>query len=301
MCKNILLPSLTVSGLLLSGCGSATTVDGSPDSAASLRARLPQAIRQAGLLRIGSNLNYAPVDFKGADGSAAGLDPELAQALGAFLGLRVQIVDMPFDSLIPAVQAHRIDLAMSAVIDTQQRQTGTDDSGQQVNPGVDFVDYFLTGTAILVKAGNPLAIASLDNLCGRTVALQRGTIQEQIADGQKNVCAKSGKDLRIDLFDTDGQALAEVDSGVAAADLNDYPVAAYNTDHSRGGDRYQMTRSLLQSSLYGITVDKSEPDLRDTLSKALEQLVHNGEYERILTKWNVHDGALAGVEVNRGY
>ncbi len=299
MHRNVLPPVLTVSALLLSGCAGAASA--APDTAAGLRAKLPAAIRKAGVLRVGSNLNYAPVDFKGADGEPAGVDPELAQALGSFLGLKVQISDMAFDSLIPAVQSRQIDLAMSAVIDTQQRQTGTDATGRQVDTGVDFVDYFLTGTAILVKAGNPQEIKTLDQLCGRTVALQRGTVQAQIALRQQSICTRTGKALRVDQFDTDGQALAEVDSGAAVADLNDYPVAAYNTDPARGGDKYQVTGALLQTSPYGITVAKSDPALLDVVSRALDLLIRNGGYDQILTKWNVHGGALSAAAVNTGF
>ncbi|WP_063774922.1 ABC transporter substrate-binding protein [Kitasatospora azatica] len=290
---------LGVGGLLLAGCGSATGT--TTDPGAALRAKLPASLRSAGALRIGSNLNYAPVDFKGSDGTPAGLDIDLANALGAYLNLRIQFVDRPFAQLIPAVQNHELDLAMSAVIDTPQRQSGADDNGRQANPGVDFVDYFLTGTAILVKAGNPQSIVNLDGLCGRTVAMQRGTIQAEIAARQVAACTKVGKSLTIDLFDTDEQALAEVASGKAVADLNDYPVAAYNTQPDRGGDRFQVTGAMLQTSPYGITVNKADNALRDVLAKAVDQLIRNGTYDKILTKWNARNGAVPVSEINGGF
>ncbi|WP_280668288.1 MULTISPECIES: ABC transporter substrate-binding protein [unclassified Kitasatospora] len=285
--------------LLLAGCGS--TTGAAADPGAALRTQLPKAVRSAGVLKIGSNLNYAPVDFKDTNAAPAGLDPDLANALGSYLGLKVQFVDMSFDKLIPAVQSGQVDLAMSAVIDTQERQTGADDNGKQVNPGVDFVDYFETGTTILAKTGNPLGITTLDNLCGHTIALQGGTIQAEIAARQQTACGRAGKPLQVDLFATDDQALAEVSSGTAVADLNDYPVAAYNTDPSRGGGQFQVTGSILQPSPYGITVNKSDPELRDVLSKALTELIRDGDYDKILTKWNIPGGAVADAQVNGGF
>lgn len=284
--------------LLLAGCGSAT---GAANPGAALHAQLPKAVRAAGLLKIGSNLNYAPVDFKDSVSAPAGLDPDLAAALGGYLGLKVQFVDMPFDQLIPAVQSGRIDLAMSAVIDTQERQTGANDTGKQVNPGVDFVDYFETGTTILVKSGNPVGVSTLDGLCGHTIALQGGTVQAEIAARQQTACGRSGNPLKVDLFSTDDQALAEVAAGSAVADLNDYPVAAYNTDPSRGGGKFQVTGTILQPSPYGITVNKSDPNLRDVLSTALTALIRNGSYDRILNKWNIQGGAVADAQVNGGF
>ncbi|MDH6133008.1 polar amino acid transport system substrate-binding protein [Kitasatospora sp. MAA4] len=285
--------------LLLAGCGS--TAASTTNPGAALRAQLPKAIKSAGVLRIGSNLNYAPVDFEDQNATPVGLDPDLAAALGSYLGLKVQFDNMPFDKLIPAVQSGQIDLAMSAVIDTQQRQTGADDNGHQVNPGVDFVDYFETGSTLLVKAGNPAGISTLDNLCGHTVALQSGTIQAQIVARQQTACARSNRPLKVDLFDTDGQALAEVANGTAVADLNDYPVAAYTTDPSRNGGQFQVTGSLLQPSPYGITVAKTDPTLRDVLSSALNQLIRNGSYDKLLTKWDMHDGAIPDAQVNGGF
>ncbi|MER8184603.1 ABC transporter substrate-binding protein [Kitasatospora sp. NPDC094015] len=293
-----LLAALGAGGLLLSGCASAEVGPGGGQS--GLRARIPEQIKKAGLLRIASNLNYAPVDFKGADGNPAGIDPELAAAIGRYLGLKVTFVDMPFEKVIPAVQAKEVDLAMSAVIDTKQRQDGTDEYGRQKNPGVDFIDYFMTGTSILVRTGNPLGINNLDSLCGRTVAVQRGTVQDELAQRQTAACTKLGKPLQIHSLDTDDKALAEVAAGTAAADLNDYPVAEYNTKSADRGGRFQLAGGYLQPGPYGITVNKESADLRYVVSKALDQLIRNGEYDKLLAKWNVESGAVSSAVVNGG-
>ncbi|BFV60859.1 ABC transporter substrate-binding protein [Kitasatospora sp. CMC57] len=284
--------------LTLAACGSVGPA--TPGSKSDLRARLPQSVLDAGVLKIASDLNYPPVDFKAGDGSPTGVDPDLAAALGAYLGLRVQFVDLPFAEVLPAVQDGKADLAMSAVIDTRRRQLGTDDTGKQTGPGVDFVDYFVTGTSILVRQGNPLGIGSLDDLCGRTVALQRGTVQDEIAELQTGACTRIGKPLRIHRLDTDDQALAELASGAAVADLNDYPVADYNTRTGRGKGTFQVTGGQFGASPYGITVRKDRSALRDVLAKALDQLIRNGEYDKVLAKWNVQGGAVTSAVVNGG-
>ncbi|MER5642536.1 ABC transporter substrate-binding protein [Kitasatospora sp. NPDC002227] len=292
--------ALGAGGLLLAtGCGS--TVSPGARSAVDLRARLPQSVKAAGKLRIGSDLHYAPVDFTDGGGAPAGLDPELAAAVGAYLGLKVEFVDLPFDRLIPAVQSRQLDLAMSAVIDTRQRQDGVDENGRPTGPGVDFVDYFITGTSILVKKPNPLHVGSLDDLCGHTVALQRGTIQDGIAARQTAACDKLAKPLEIHQLDTDQQALAEVASGAAAADLNDYPVAEYNTHSAQGDTGFELTGTQLSTSPYGLTFNKDDTALRDVIAKALDRLIRDGSYEKILTKWNVHPGAVQGAVVNGGH
>ncbi|GAA4876467.1 ABC transporter substrate-binding protein [Kitasatospora terrestris] len=283
--------------LLLGACSAPTSP--ADRTAAELRARVPQPVRAAGVLRIASDLNYPPVDFRTPEAPWAGLDPDLAAAIGNYLGLKIEFVNMPFDQVIPSVQQKKIDLAMSAVIDTRRRQEGTDDNHQQVDPGVDFIDYFMTGTSILVRNGNPLGISSLDSLCGRTVAVQRGTIQAEVGRRQINACLKVDKPMKLHELETDALAQAEVSAGTAAADLNDYPVAVYNTAPERGG-RFAMVGAYGQSSPYGITLNRRDTELRDVLAHTLDQLIRNGDYDRILTKWGVQRGAVTSAVVNGG-
>ncbi|MQS16592.1 ABC transporter substrate-binding protein [Streptomyces kaniharaensis] len=291
------LAAAGLSGLLASGCAATPAP---PNASSTLRSRLPQAIRDSGELRIGSYLNYVPVDFKDPGGAPAGLDLDIATALGSYLGLRVRFVDMAFNDLIPAVQAGKLDLAMSAVIDSRDRQQGKDAAGRITNPGVDFVDYFMTGTSILVKAGNPLSVSTLDSLCGHTIAVQGNSVQIKVAKKQSAACARTGKPLRVDSVDNDDQALAEIASGTAVADLNDYPGASYNTTAPDRKGRFQLVGNYRESDLYGIAVSRNQKELPDILFRALNQLIGNGTYQKILDKWNLGGGAVISATLNAG-
>jgi polar amino acid transport system substrate-binding protein len=292
--------ALAVAGaLLLTGCGSDGPAAAS-DPVKDIRAKLPKAQRSAGVLRIGMDVNYAPVEFRGQDGKPAGLDPELATALGRILDVRIEFVDTSFDKLIPNLQGKQFDVAMSALSDIRQRREGLDENGKQVNPGVDFVDYFIAGTSIVVPKGNPKGIKTLDDLCGKTIAFQQGTTQDDIGTRQVAVCARTGRQLTVHKFDTDAKALAEITSGAAAAGLNDFPVAAYAAKTTDGGGRFEVTGAQSTSNPYGIAVRKTDTDLRDTLSKAVDQLIRSGEYDKILGKWNVSAGAAQNAVVNGG-
>jgi polar amino acid transport system substrate-binding protein len=292
--------ALAVAGaLLLTGCGGDGPAAAS-DPVKDIRAKLPKAQRSAGVLRIGMDVNYTPVEFRGQDGKPTGLDPELATALGRILDVRIEFVDTSFDKLIPNLQGKQFDVAMSALSDIRQRREGLDENGKQVNPGVDFVDYFIAGTSIVVPKGNPKGIKTLDDLCGKTVAFQQGTTQDDIGTRQVAVCARTGRQLTAHKFDTDAKALAEVASGAAAAGLNDFPVAAYAAKTTDGGGRFEVTGAQSTSNPYGIAVRKSDTDLRDTLSKSVDQLIRSGEYDKILGKWNVSAGAAQNAVVNGG-
>ncbi|MGW7586559.1 ABC transporter substrate-binding protein [Kitasatospora sp. NPDC054768] len=288
----------TAGALLLTGCGGGQAA--SDDPVKDLRGKLPNAQRTAGALRVGMDVNYAPVEYRGPDGKPAGLDPELAAALGRILDVRVEFVDTPFDKLVPNLQAKQYDVAMSALSDTRQRRDALDENGKQTGPGVDFVDYFIAGTSIVVPKGNPKGIKGLDDLCGRTVALQQGTTQDEIVTRQVAVCARAGRPLTPHKLDTDTKALAEVASGAAAAGLNDFPVAAYAAKTTDGGGRFEVTGGQSTSNPYGIAVRKDDGQLRDVLTKAIDQLIRSGEYDKILAKWNVSAGAAQNAVVNGG-
>ncbi|MFF4649776.1 ABC transporter substrate-binding protein [Streptomyces sp. NPDC001380] len=282
--------------LLLTGCASGS---GGKQSL-SLHDQLPEGVRKAGVLRIGSDLSYAPVESRGADGRAVGLDPDLAAAVGRKLGVRVEFQNVAFDKLIPELQAGQIDLVMSAMTDTKERREGVDELGNRLNPGVDFIDYFIAGTSILTAKGNPHGITGLNDLCGTTVALQKGTTQDTIATRQQDPCRAAGKPLKVMRLGTDDAALAQLRAGNAVADMNDFPVAVYNAKKVAGGSALQVVGPQMQPAPYGIAVNKENTALRDAVVQAVDAIIISGEYDKILADWNLSEGAAQNAVVNGG-
>ncbi|MCD0482895.1 ABC transporter substrate-binding protein [Streptacidiphilus sp. ASG 303] len=287
---------LAAGTLALTACGSqggtkaTTTQPSAAASKAPLFDKLPAAVQKAGVVKVGSEVAYAPVEFM-QSGKPVGIDPDLAEALGKQLGVTFQIQNTGFDTLITGLDSKRFDLAMSAITDNKERQ----------GKGVDFVDYFSAGTSILVKKGNPEKIQTLDDLCGKTVALQKATTNEDIAKEQAKKCDADGKGkLTIQAYAHDGEALLKIKGGGAVADLNDFPVAAYNAQTSGGGNDFEVVGDQIQAGLYGIAVSKENTQLRDAVKAALDALIANGEYAKILDKWQVKQGAVSSAQVNGG-
>jgi polar amino acid transport system substrate-binding protein len=297
--KTRLVPTLALAlGLALTGCGGSDSGDDDPTltqpsgsaKSSTLNASLPQAIRAAGVIKVGSDVAYAPVEFFDTDGKTViGIDPDLGAAIGEQLGVKLEFQNATFDGLITSLGSKRIDVIMSAMSDTPERQKS-----------IDFVDYFTAGTSILVKKGNPEKIASLDDFCGKTIALQRGTTQEDVAKEQQAKCKTAGKELKVLAFDRDTEALLQVKQGRAVADMNDFPVAAYNAKTSGGGNDFEVVGEQIAAGPYGIGVRKEDTQLRDALQKALQALIDNGEYAKVLEKWNVTQGAVSSATVNGG-
>ncbi|WP_019075216.1 ABC transporter substrate-binding protein [Streptomyces hokutonensis] len=299
--------AIAVAGsLLLAGCGDQTDKNSSSDSSSSsssapLASKLPADIRKAGVIKVGSDIAYPPVEYMD-NGKAVGIDPDIAAALGKQLGVKFEFQNGKFDNLIVGLQAKRFQVLMSAMNDTKARQDGVDsDTGKKVGDGVDFVDYFTAGTSILVQKGNPKGIKSLDDLCGKVVALQKGTTSEGIAKTQSKKCTTDGKKaISLQTFDTDPEALLRLKQGASVADLNDFPVAAYNAKTSNGGKDFEVVGDQIEAGPYGIAVGKSNTQLRDALQAALAAIMKNGEYTKILQKWNVTDGAVTEAKINGG-
>jgi polar amino acid transport system substrate-binding protein len=290
-----LLPALVAAAALaLSGCGGSSGGDnptlseptGQASAAASLNSLLPQAVRAAGKLTVGSDVAYPPVEFLDTDGKTAiGIDPDIAKAIGDKLGITLTFVNGTFDGLIPQLTtSKRIDLIMSAMSDNKKRQAT-----------VDFVDYFSAGTSIIVKKGNPSKINGLADFCGKTVAIQRGTTQDDVAEAQKTKCGANK--LTILKFDTDPEALQQVKNGRAVADMNDFPVAAYTAQKQPD---FEVVGEQLEAGPYGIGVRKADTALRDAIKAAVQAIIDDGTYTKILEKWNVTQGALTAATVNAG-
>ncbi|MBN0047381.1 ABC transporter substrate-binding protein [Streptomyces actuosus] len=300
--------SIAVAGaLILTGCGDQTdkgSDSGSSDTASSsapLADKLPADIRSAGVIKVGSDIAYPPVEYMD-NGKAVGIDPDIAEALGKQLGVKFDFQNGKFDQLIVGLQSKRFNVIMSAMSDTKDRENGVDsDTGKKVGDGLDFVDYFTAGTSILVQKGNPKGIKSLDDLCGQVVALQKGTTSEGIAQEQSKKCTKDGKAaIKLQTFDTDPEALLRLKQGASVADLNDFPVAAYNAKTSGGGNDFEVVGDQIEAGPYGIGVSKENTQLRDALQAAVNAIIKNGEYQKILEKWNVTDGAVTEAKINGG-
>ncbi|MCH0563992.1 MULTISPECIES: ABC transporter substrate-binding protein [unclassified Streptomyces] len=298
--------SIAVAGaLILTGCGDQTDKGSSSSDTASSSApladKLPADIRAAGVIKVGSDIAYPPVEYMD-NGKAVGIDPDLAAALGKQLGVKFDFQNGKFDQLIVGLQSKRFNVIMSAMSDTKDRENGVDsDTGKKVGDGIDFVDYFTAGTSILVQKGNPKGIKSLDDLCGQVVALQKGTTSEGIAQEQSKKCTKDGKAaIKLQTFDTDPEALLRLKQGASVADLNDFPVAAYNAKTSGGGNDFEVVGDQIEAGPYGIGVSKENTQLRDALQAAVNAVIKNGEYQKILEKWNVTDGAVTEAKINGG-
>ncbi|QER85456.1 ABC transporter substrate-binding protein [Streptomyces tendae] len=301
--------AIAVAGaLLLTGCGDQTDDSGSSGkdkdsgktSSAPLFDKLPKKIQDAGVLKAGTNAEYAPMEFQ-EGGKIVGVDPDIAAALGEKLGVKVEFTSGSFDGLITSLNSGRYDIAMSSITDNKQRQEGLDDKGKKLGPGVDFVDYFVAGTAVYVQKGNPKGINSIEDLCGQPAAVQRGTTYEKALQDQSKKCTDAGKKaVKIQSFENDTEAQTRVKSGGAVAGVNDYPVAVDLVRKADNGKAFEIVGEQVDAGPFGIAVNKDNKELTAALEAAVNAIIEDGTYTKILEKWGAETGAVDKAVVNGG-
>lgn len=279
----------------VAGCGgsagpAAPTADAAPVVTVDerLHAELPEDVRDSGVLTVANDPSYPPASSFGPDGrTIVGFEPDLAAALGDLLGVEVRFEAASFDTLLDDLAAGRSDLVMSAVTDTPERE-------QQA----DFVNYFRAGSSIVVARGNPHGVHDLAGLCGRSVAVEAGTVQVGLLERAQASCTG-----RIDVHElpTNDDALLELRTGRADAVLADYPPAVFVTTDPRTQNSFQLVSDTqYEPGLYGIAVATDRPGLRDAVTAALQRLVDDGVYQQLLDRWEVGHGAVDVVTVNGG-
>ncbi|MEU5163477.1 ABC transporter substrate-binding protein [Streptomyces sp. NPDC020875] len=263
------------------GGGSAADPAASGKSAAEL---VPADIREKGVLRVATAVGYPPMEmYKPGTTELTGVDPDLARAVADRLGLKLELTNAAFDGLIPGLQSGRFDLVMSSMTDSPERRKA-----------VDFVDYFRTGGVVMTKKGNPEGINSLEDLCGKAVVLAKGSSNLAIGQKQNAQCAQK---MRISQSEDAPTGLLQLDSGRAVATIVDYPVAAMFVKEK---GVYEALPTQYGSAPWGIAVAKNESGLRDAVQKALQGLIDDGGYRKILDSYGVGGSAVPKATVNDG-
>ena len=270
-----------------SSSGGSTQSSGSSSSGsganAAIAAKVPSAVKSKGTLTVAADATYAPNEFIGSDGKTVeGMDADLAKALAGVMGLKASVTNATFDSIIPGLASNKYDLGMSSFTDTKEREKT-----------VDFVTYFSAGTSFYTKAQGGPTVNSLADLCGKTVAVEKGTTQQTDAEGQSKKC-KGSKVTVLTFPDQNGANLA-LSSGRAQVGMADSPVADYQVKKSSG--QFKLVGQPYGTAPYGIAIPKGN-GMAPVVKSALEDLIKNGTYTKILTKWGIQSGAITTPAIN---
>jgi polar amino acid transport system substrate-binding protein len=298
---SVLRRTLVLSGVLVlaaAGCGSnsleggsSTSPSSAPSSAPSsggpdLSGSLPPKIKSAGKIVVGVDASYPPNEFLQGGKTVVGMDVDLFNAVAQKFGVTVEWQPANFDTIITGVQGGKYDVGVSSFTINDKRK-------QQVN----MVSYFNAGTLWATAKGNPKGI-NADDACGKTIAVQKGTTQEQDDLPKRQAkCKAEGKPAIKTLpRDKQDQSTADLASGKADAMLADSPVVLYAIQQTKG--QLEQLGDIYDAAPYGYVVPKAQTEFADAIVQALKALESEGTYKSTLTKWNNDSGAISDFAVN---
>jgi polar amino acid transport system substrate-binding protein len=284
---------------LLAGCGAGGNGSGgtgggaAPSSAAipaaakddALAAMVPQSVAADGKLVVGTDASYAPNEFTAPDGvTIIGMDVDLGTAVAQKLGLTPEFRNSAFSGIIPGIEGGKYEAGISSfTINPERVQTA------------DMVSYYTAGTSLAVKAGNPDGV-TLDNLCGKAVGVQAGTVQVEDIAARTKACTDTGKPaIQVTELQAQTDVTLALTSNRIVAMLADSPVAAYAVTTTQGA--VEVVGEPYATSPYGVVLKKAQGDYPKAVQGAIQALITDGTYKAILDKWNVANGAISTSEI----
>ncbi len=251
---------------------------------------LPDAIKAAGVVRIGIEATYPPMAYKDpATNERRGFNVDLVTEIAKVLGLRIQWEEMAFAQLIPALTTNRIDFSGSSMTDLPSRRDR-----------LSFVDYVSTGPQIFAMTAQSGDINQPTDLCGKSIATPRTTAYFPTlqAWSQAN-CVAQGRPA-ITVVGTEGASATRTDlrqNRVQAAVLGaEYVV--YLGQQEPGA--IKAIGTPIGRNMSGLAFPKESTVLRDAVAAALDRLIADGTYMALLKKHGLEAQALARAEIDAG-
>ncbi len=238
-------------------------------TACSKKAGKVEAIKKAGKFVMLTNAAFAPFEYLGADNKPAGVDVDIAQAIADELGVTLEVVDMDFDGIIPAVQSGQGDIGAAGITANDERRLSVDFS----------INYVDTAQMIIVSENSE--IKSSADLAGKTIGTQMGTTGEiYVSDEVENANVqrfKTGPDAGLAL--QNGQLDAVVIDAMPAAQI------------AQAGTGLKVLEEPLTTEQYAIAISKDNADLKEVIDKVLQKMIDDGSLAAALEK---HQALSAG-------
>lgn len=231
------------------------------------------------------SLGSPPDNFRNEKGEMAGWETDLARAAVQALGLELDLRPTTFDTLIPGLQSRRFDAAIGQMGVTSVRQKVVDQIG------------WLRGNELFAAlSDNPIKVAGLDDLCGITVATTRGSREMVFAEEQQPKCAAAGKKPINPLAFNDGNGAAEAMMS-RRADLFWLGSTAVSYFVAQSKGRAKVVGSYTDTSYLGMGLPKGS-DMSRPMQAAIQHLIENGTYQKVIVKWGLQDGAIKTAPLN---
>jgi polar amino acid transport system substrate-binding protein len=251
---------------------------------AAARALLPASVRSSGTITVASSIGFVPFEMYGANNrTPEGLDIDLIHAIEPVLGVKLDISDVRYPNIVPSLQSGRYELGWSAF--------GEYAAAEQV---VDFVTYMSDSTGDVLAAADS-KITKATDLCGKSAGMVTGEPSNQFAPIDAD-CKTAGKpNVSVKMFEKTADIVLALESGQLFARLSDSANGGYIAKTSAG--KVKLVTGILPAvrSYTGVIMLKDQKQLGLAIQAALEVVVKDGTYAKILAKWGASSDAVSSI------
>lgn len=275
----LILTGVTV----LTGCSQPVVVTESeppgPVAIDALAELVPRSIARDGVLTIGTDPSYPPMEFIGSEsGTVEGVDIDLATAVATTLGLAAEFEDEAFTALPDSVRAGRIELAVSSLTVDPDKPLTTD-----------AVLYFMSGNQLVASTAAPGLSAM--QLCGRTVATIEGSTQVRTLTRFSRDCRDRGlPGIRIEALSDQSQVTRAAVTARVDGLLSDTPVARFAAGaHPQA---LSLAGQPFDPAPLGMLSRPSSTRMAKAVRRAVQRLIDSGYYAVILRRWGIREGGV---------
>ena len=266
---SIAMLSMVLAGsMLLTGCGGGNNQAAGENDSADTQQSETAENTDGGVLRMGTNATFPPYEYVDENNEVAGIDADIAAAIAEKLGMELEITDMAFDSLIPALQSDTIDIVLAGMTVDPER-------AEQVN----FTDSYATGVqVIIVPEGSD--IASPDDLEGKNIGVQTGTTGDLY-------CTDDYGQEFVKQFDNGPRAVAALVNGQVDCVVIDNEPAKNYVAANQG---LKILDTAYANEEYAAAIAKDNTELFEQVNAAIQELKEDGTIDSIIEKYIPAEG-----------
>ena len=266
---SIAMLSMVLAGsMLLTGCGGGNNQAAGENDSADTQQSETAENTDGGVLRMGTNATFPPYEYVDENNEVAGIDADIAAAIAEKLGMELEIADMAFDSLIPALQSDTIDIVLAGMTVDPER-------AEQVN----FTDSYATGVqVIIVPEGSD--IASPDDLEGKNIGVQTGTTGDLY-------CTDDYGQEFVKQFDNGPLAVAALVNGQVDCVVIDNEPAKNYVAANQG---LKILDTAYANEEYAAAIAKDNTELFEQVNAAIQELKEDGTIDSIIEKYIPAEG-----------
>ena len=242
-----------------------------------------------GEIRFLTNPIYPPMEYVNGDtGTYEGFDIDLGNAIAKDLNLSAVWANSSFEQLQSSLQTGRGDAILSGISDNLKRQKS-----------MDFVDYVTSGPIFFTLSASAGKYTKPTDLCGKIVAGSRSTtFPTDVAKWSSANCVAKGQPaIQFSGTADSNAARLGMKQGRYDAVVQGIETIAYQM-RLEPGTFSLIGAPILTNDVFGIGVQKTNPQLRNAIAKSLDHLIKNGSYEQLLKKWGLVHNAVPHAVVN---